>query len=59
MVKGQFTEVISVIKWIWTSRLSPKNSLSPTQIHHDDNRVTSAALHGIADRVLLGDNIIS
>ncbi|KAJ1480574.1 S-adenosyl-L-methionine-dependent methyltransferase [Baffinella frigidus] len=24
------------------------------KIHHGDNRVTSAALHGIADRVLLG-----
>ena len=29
MAQGRFTTIISMIKWIWTSRLSVNNSLSP------------------------------
>jgi hypothetical protein len=31
MAQGRSTQIISKIEWIWTSRLSIKNSLSPLQ----------------------------
>ena len=44
MVQGRPTKIISMIKWIRTSRLSIKNSLSLSQVAHRDLKLENVML---------------